>query len=1432
MYSDKYAVFQSGKMVKDDHRLARHKLNLNTHVVFILLFILAVIKPTDMQNLNRLIGMGICGFVGLLFVCHFRLRSRRISSWHAYHREILLFAGLLASYLLSSIVNHSRYGDLKTYIVYGSSQPALLILLAMSYLLFRAWERKAFHAWVLVLLSAVNMIAFLQLANPETALPLLEKTVSADANRQTMLELELSQGLKLESLLPGDGASSLKKETVDCLFINGIKFAQIRGAGEPVSLRSCSLDIRIPDSSPGTVLINPFWQPLVFPEKKEKPVVLLGPVSSNGKAQGIAQLTDISTTGAKLRFKGWPSLDQQHKLESAPYFVVEPGVYTGKDGAVLQAGRFSIYHKDEGQTVTFSQAFEQPPAVFLTLQTSNGENAYGIRLNSVDREGFSAHLFEAGSLSTRRGKEIAGYVAVYSSRGADRITIDNRSCELKLKKVILENGNRPRPLITSVFRWHTIYGVVAALCIVYGASMLLSTPRSRRWTPGCSVFIFCAMAGGICSGSRNFMWTLVVGLICIGLLKRVRLKVWLISFLAAVVGFHVMIWYQPQMAAMYGKILPYLTGLHNPGNILLREFIPEVVSEYSVSNRFLVWNRGIFLWQQTPWLGIGPGVFSITSGLNRVHNLHNIYLQVLVDSGIVGFGFFSLLVLQLVIRCYRHAMFPVFVAVLGAFIFENFFDKSIAFVLILAWMMSWSGKWVGSGEPSVNRKTEFLIPVALSVFSCIALGYILSAAYLGINGAHTFRQADVYGHILGFLNFKDFTPFDRFIAGSKQVFDIPLYQILIASLSTLFNADPLVATRFVNAGLWGMSAYLGFRLAQAHGGRFSGLLFVYLFSTAPLVLHYFSVPLPDILAIALSLAGLVCLDNPGDRGVKPLFTAGVWLSIATLIKSPVPFIFIGFYFLNHCLSHHGALRSRALFLKTIFPFIILLSLLLFVAIMAEQLRITMVGGAAGRFAQNAEWYFGRLDLRFSCLFWQTLWIRMDLFGPWKFGIIYCVFLAVSTLFCFNKKQFFLSVAAVVAFFAGWMIFSNLYVVHDYYQLPVAILIQLSFAVSLSHVIDSVLTRVDGRRETQAAGVLVLILVGLSLFQVITQQSLSNRSRKSVYPAIEYALRNEDSLLIVTADKGRWPVTGGLASTKTTSVSPDIFERDCDQFLSAYPAVLAEGFSPCLTAAKNKADYFIEDNNIVFFYRKEGLNKQLINLRNSMPIAKSILDIYLTENEILYYKDGCTQQDVQPPVFLHIIPENAGDLPMGTEYGFQNLDFNFMDHGKFFGSGCLASVRLPSYRIKTIETGQVKSGVRIWGVQVRPLAPKHAEQRGAMEDLLKKLDRNVMIASSRFDVYYLDNTLIYRKPDCSLADISDPFFLHVTPEDKTLLTTDSGSNTKPFINLDFDFRRTGFIFDGEGIAACRLPDIAIESVVTGQYSGKGYVWSVVFKPTVR
>ena len=115
---------------------------------------------------------------------------------------------------------------------------------------------------------------------------------------------------------------------------------------------------------------------------------------------------------------------------------------------------------------------------------------------------------------------------------------------------------------------------------------------------------------------------------------------------------------------------------------------------------------------------------------------------------------------------------------------------------------------------------------------------------------------------------------------------------------------------------------------------------------------------------------------------------------------------------------------------------------------------------------------------------------------------------------------------------------------------------------------------------------------------------------------------------------------------------------------------------------------LEDGVILKVNKAYGNADAYRAITANQPTVRSNFDLYLNDNSLHYVRDTCRPDDTQSRFFLHIIPHDTNDLPQDRQqYGFDNLNFDFYEHGVRFDGKCLASVPLPDYPIARINTGQ-------------------------------------------------------------------------------------------------------------------------------------------------
>ena len=234
---------------------------------------------------------------------------------------------------------------------------------------------------------------------------------------------------------------------------------------------------------------------------------------------------------------------------------------------------------------------------------------------------------------------------------------------------------------------------------------------------------------------------------------------------------------------------------------------------------------------------------------------------------------------------------------------------------------------------------------------------------------------------------------------------------------------------------------------------------------------------------------------------------------------------------------------------------------------------------------------------------------------------------------------------------------------------------------------------------------------------------------------------------------------------------------------------------------------------------EPLRQAYAALAPVPPDRRADFDVYWRDGHLTYIRESCAAADTVNPFFLHIFLA-TDDLLTGPAADRDNLDFEFGRWGGLFDGKCLASVPLPEHPIAAIKTGQYapEQGA-LWSVNlIAPPAPEplRAAWAAAAEGQL--------LAQDYFDLYELDNRLLFRRENCAAADTAAPFFLHIIPENPADLPAELRAGGGEWSG--FDLAQRGGRFDGKCLAAVPLPDYPIKEISAGQYiPDQGNLWSV-------
>ena len=228
---------------------------------------------------------------------------------------------------------------------------------------------------------------------------------------------------------------------------------------------------------------------------------------------------------------------------------------------------------------------------------------------------------------------------------------------------------------------------------------------------------------------------------------------------------------------------------------------------------------------------------------------------------------------------------------------------------------------------------------------------------------------------------------------------------------------------------------------------------------------------------------------------------------------------------------------------------------------------------------------------------------------------------------------------------------------------------------------------------------------------------------------------------------------------------------------------------------------------------------------NIPLNAPGFQVALSDNgkALRYVRADCAIEETEPLFFLHLTPRDLTALPPSRrESGFADVTFSFARIGGGFQQGqCVAQFPLPDYPLAALRTGQQSPGTgELWSTQL--IVPPDPDQLRADYAALSAANP---VARDYFDLYAMDNRLLYLRESCAEVDTANPFFLHLIPQKLTDLPAER--REAGFAHAGFAFARHGGPFDGKCLAAVALPEYPIKEMRTGQHipGQDAPLWSV-------
>ena len=218
-----------------------------------------------------------------------------------------------------------------------------------------------------------------------------------------------------------------------------------------------------------------------------------------------------------------------------------------------------------------------------------------------------------------------------------------------------------------------------------------------------------------------------------------------------------------------------------------------------------------------------------------------------------------------------------------------------------------------------------------------------------------------------------------------------------------------------------------------------------------------------------------------------------------------------------------------------------------------------------------------------------------------------------------------------------------------------------------------------------------------------------------------------------------------------------------------------------------------------------------------PVARSTFDLYRRGDELIYHREPCAAEEVEPRFFLHVL--SPGDPARGGRRTMENRDFLFEDRGLRTDGRCLAIVELPAEGA-AVRTGQwIADEPPVWEEAFR-LDPDRFRAR---LDSLAAGALGEPLVRSTFDLYLGDRELLYYRERCAAADVDGRFFARLAPAARV-----PRGEMDSFGSRDFAFGERGVRTGGKCLAILPLDPGGIATIDTGQRQDGAAIWRTALR----
>jgi hypothetical protein len=382
-----------------------------------------------------------------------------------------------------------------------------------------------------------------------------------------------------------------------------------------------------------------------------------------------------------------------------------------------------------------------------------------------------------------------------------------------------------------------------------------------------------------------------------------------------------------------------------------------------------------------------------------------------------------------------------------------------------------------------------------------------------------FRQAQTAINVYSILHDNVFLDYLTPVLGAPWAlpFEAPVYQVLVASLTYLTGFDLDASGRIVSVVFFFIVLGSGYTIVKAllPGDRYTARLFLLFGLVSPIYLFWARTFMVETCALGLGMAWLACVLRPWNDRALPWLVASIPLcvlaALAKVTTWPAFVVAGGLYFVTEIW------RTRAIKIKPMLITATGVVAALVITVLwnrhSDQLKVLNPFGGYLTTAALNQWNFGTWSQLFSEQLWFTILPRRML--PDAIGYCWPILLICVRYVRADSPRTILALASMCLFFLPVAVFTNLHIVHDYYQSANAI-----FAVAAAIFLVSELAAANQRGL--AMFVAAFLLAGSIARFAHVQWPLADRdlAQDPLYIAaklVEQQTKPETALIVVGLD---------------------------------------------------------------------------------------------------------------------------------------------------------------------------------------------------------------------------------------------------------------------------------------------------------------------------